>query len=147
MRMVESSLMTGNLTKEVIWRCAVGLYNSAIKQSHFFDVLRNTNYNKGKDFPFCETYAWLLTCTNKLKPAPNETEGGVGFDKKNDLIEVVISPSSLEHGSQIQTTIAGTAETDGSGAYYIVSRAEKFVKFITERQWEESKAPDGCKGG
>lgn len=114
-----------------------------------FTTYYETCYNIGKDFSFPETYAWLLIHSNELDPSYSaELDGGGSWSRQirwrdwgNDMpwlsVERISDP---DNDCQISWNW-------WSGAYYIVSRANEFVKFITERRWAESKAPNGCSGG
>lgn len=55
-RIVEANSMTGNIIDEAKMQCVVGLYNGAIKLSHFYDVCRNPNYSTGKPFNYPKTF-------------------------------------------------------------------------------------------
>lgn len=76
--------MSGNPFTTISMRYAVGFYNYFINPSHFYDVLRNPNYNTGNPFPFLETFAWLDQSTSELEPLAFEEDTTVIVASKDD---------------------------------------------------------------
>lgn len=78
--------VTSSPSSEVCWRCAVRLCNGALKQSHFYDVMRNPNYNIGKRFLFPATIKWLDKSTLELDPIPEvTTDANHGYRNKRSV--------------------------------------------------------------
>jgi hypothetical protein len=51
---------------EELRRVALGIYNSAVKPSHAYGVIRNPGYVVGDDFPFQDCHAWLKSHSDWL---------------------------------------------------------------------------------
>lgn len=70
-RIVEAHEMRGTRTDEPTMLCAVGLFNGAIKLSHFYYVWRNPHCAIWKPLPYPKKFHWLNTSTMQLDPFPS----------------------------------------------------------------------------
>lgn len=143
LRIVDNQQMTGNPSQDVRMACAQGLYNKIIRVSHFYDVMRNPEYNIGKPFPFPKTFEWLAEKTTELNPTdafddvenstPIRVEPQVSPSVREETVDEAVSDAS---GLVVGNEASSASEQNAVGGRPIGVKAAKFLKL---QQYEATK--------
>ncbi|KAI0564367.1 hypothetical protein FGB62_26g25 [Gracilaria domingensis] len=116
-------------------RYAVGLFNDVIKDSHFYEVLRNPKDAIGNEFPFTKTFDWLNKESHELDPIPKEN-----FGREKNLADGKEGTYIGASGGANDRSVGERENSDGDGGAALVANDERAPPKAVER-----KRPMGVK--